>query len=157
MNKAKKSRALMKSLLLIIKPITVHKMVSMSVTIEDKYNPDYGFRDLESEQFPNLNEKLNQFTNGEITPSFIAREFIELLFNRDFSNDNSKWDVDSSSCIQIGTKSNSTEDFPISFDCEQKATWDHKDIYAVAKSSAKITFLSRNEIKIEKYSYYVSG
>ncbi len=129
-------------------------MSTVSVTIEDKYNPEYGFQALDLDQFPDLNEKVNQFANDEhITPSFLAHQLIEALFHRDF-NDGPKWDVDSSSCTLIDA---SSDNFPVSFSCEKQATWDHKDIYAVAKSASKITFLSRTELKIEKYSFYVSG
>jgi hypothetical protein len=126
------------------------------VRIEDKYNVDLGFQYLDTSLFPDLQSTLNQFVVGELRSFRVAQSIIEALFSRDF-DPNPKWDVDCSSCIEIGSKNNTEDEFPVSFSCKQEATWNHKDIYAVAKSSAKITFLSRSEIDVENYSYYVSG
>lgn len=128
----------------------------VSVLISDKYNPDRGLQPFDISRYAGLAEQLNEFHSGNIDAATIADKIIQALFEADFSA-GPKWDVDSSSLSLLSEGGYKTKELPLSFDCEQKATWDHKDIYAVARSNAKIVVQSRDLIHIVLYSFYVSG
>lgn len=129
----------------------------VTVLISDKYNPDRGLQPFEPAAYSGLGERLNKFHFGETDPPHIVDDIIEALFENDFSSTSSKWDVDSASCSLLEEGGYQTMELPLSFECEMKATWDHKDIYSIARSHAKIILQSRDLIHIELYSYYVSG
>ena len=127
---------------------------SLSITIEDRFDKSVGYVELNLNAHPTLKAQLAMFISGEISTHQCCSIIIEHFFEQNFSETSSKWDTDSSSCSLI---KGSFDALPASFACEQKSTWDHKDIYAVAKASATIHVLSRHEIQIENYGYYVSG
>ena len=129
----------------------------VSVLISDKYNPGRGLQPFEVSRYEGLAEQLHNFHSGGVEPTTIADKIIQALFASDFSDTSSKWDIEGSTCTLLSEGGYKTRELPLSFDCEQKAIWDHKDIYAVARSHAKIIVLSKDLIHIVLYSYYVSG
>ena len=133
-------------------------MAGVEVLISDKYNPEQGLSVFSCHDCEGLTDQLNKFHSGEINSSAIAYSIIEALFTRDFSFD-PKWDVNSATCKLLDEERDYVEgqEFPVSYQCEQSATWDYKDIYAVASSKAKIVVFSRDLIHIVLYSYYVAG
>ncbi len=134
----------------------------VTVLWSDKYHPDRGLQPFDAAPYDGLVAFLNRFHDGEIDASAVSYAIIEALFNSEFSH-SSKWDVDCANCSKVVTgeadaaDTAGTADFPVSFQCHQRATYDHKDIYSVAEAKAKIVVLSRSEIHVELYSYYVSG
>lgn len=129
----------------------------VTVLWSDKYNPVRGLQPFDPSQYDGLVAFLNKFNEGEVDALGIAYAIIEALFNSELSY-NSKWDVDGASCSKVTSEgSDPAADFPVSCQCHQQATYNHKDIYSVAEAKAKIVVLSRSEIHIVLYSYYVSG
>lgn len=128
----------------------------VTVLISDKYNPENGLQPFDLSRYAGLSELVSKFHAGDIEAGTIADEIIKAMFEADFSA-SSKWDIDGSCCSLLSEGGYKTKELPLSFDCEQKATWDHKDIYAVARSHAKIVVQSKDLIHIVLYSYYVSG
>ncbi len=124
------------------------------ITIEERFNKRAGYVQFNLNAHPSLKAQLSMFCTGDISARQCCSIIIEHFFAENFTGTSSKWDTDSSECTLI---KGSLDSFPSTFACEQKSTWDHKDIYAVAKASAIINILSRSEIKIEDYYYYVSG
>ncbi len=131
----------------------------VNVLISDKYNPEKGLQPFEASNYDGLIAKLNKFYDGETNSLDVSYAIIEALFDSHFSYD-SKWFVESATCEIIRPKGSSLDpdiEFPVSYRCSQQATYDRKDIYSVATAKAKIVILSRNEIRIELFSYYVAG
>lgn len=126
----------------------------VKILISDKYNPGLGLQPFDTNRYEGLTTSVNKFHAGEMNSQGVAYSIIEALFSSEFSG-GGKWDVESATCSKIS--SGEPADLPAEYQCSQRATWDHKDIYSVAEAKAKIVVLSREEIHIVLYSYYVSG
>lgn len=134
-------------------------MSNVAVLISDRYHPERGLTSFDATNYKNLVGNLNAFHKGEMGPYQIVNHIIESLFDSEFTPDR-KWDVDPSSCDLISgqlAENISEQQYPISFDCEKKATYNHKDIYSVARAHATIVVHSKELVHIELYSFYVSG
>jgi hypothetical protein len=129
-------------------------MRGVTVLLSDKYNPTNGLQPFDPNRYEGLSSLLNKFYDGEVTAQVISRHIIEALFDKEFSHDK-KWGVDTANCSPLDNES--TSEFPAAFQCSKQASYDHKDIYAVAEAKAKIIVQSRELIHIELYSYYVAG
>jgi hypothetical protein len=123
-----------------------------SIKISDKYNPGPITKFSSSSV---ISKSVRNFVNkpSESSASGVANTIITFLFDRDFSKSGNHWD-DNGSSVSVVSANNET--FQYVFDASASSTWDHRDIYAVAESSAKI-HISLTEIFIENYGYYVSG
>lgn len=124
---------------------------NVTVILCEKYEP------FDPSKYDGLIDQLNAFRAGEISAACIASKLMEALFASDFGSSSPKWDIDCPSCDMLSEGGFQTNELPLSFDCEKKATWDHKDIYSVARSHARITVQSKDLIHIVNHSYYVSG
>ena len=122
---------------------TQHK--DMRILISSKYDAPMELKPL-SPAPPALSAAIDKFCSGTLSAADLASSAIEELFERDFV-DGKHWSRDGCSrTIQPDG----------SFLCSASATWDWKDIYSVAKSTAVI-YVDPTELRITSYSYYVSG
>lgn len=125
----------------------------MKVMMEDKYNKDRGLVEINPFE-AGIAEFVEKYCKGEMDEHSLAISIIETYFSREFSGTGKHWDRDGSRCSKISPEG--TE--PVVFDAEETATWDWKDIYSVARASARIEISrSASEIRLWNYSYYVSG
>jgi len=120
---------------------------SVIVRIEDRYNKEAGLKVLETLNLGSLHGQLEMFNLGQLSPEQIANSIINNLFDRD-----KKWDVDYPNCCLKESPVAAGQEFPVSYSCSQSATWDHKDIYAVANSSTTVVIKSRSEIDINSWT-----
>lgn len=102
-----------------------------------------------------LRDVVLEYERGTMNPATLCREIIEAFFDKEFVGNGKHWDRDGSSVSQLASSSN---DEYVSYASVCSATWDWKDIYAVASSKATIrVFLQKPEIHILEYKYYVAG
>jgi len=126
--------------------------IRTKVRCSSKYNPDQGLKDLCIRSL-GIASVIENYEQGQESPSSVARSIIEALFKRDFTP-GKHWEVEPASV----RATNDTGGEAIVFDAEKSATWDWKDIYSVASAKACIRFLpAQHEIRVENYSYYVAG
>ncbi len=129
----------------------------VTVLIDDRYKPRRPLKPLDTKRLGSLNRALKSYHIGEMGSRETAQKIIEALFKRDFKPD-SKWEVNGAHAEFIGEVIDGQDvQFPFAYQCSKCAIWDHKDIYAEAKSSAKITFISETEIRVTEYGHYVAG
>lgn len=125
----------------------------VTITYSDKYKPNYGYKPLLLSD-PEFRTVLKNFSSGELSMSATARSLISMLFKRDFSPSGSHWSYNGASARLIKTHDSGAE----SYDCEETADWDWKDINAQAKSDAIITLSAdRKRIRLDNYSYCCAG
>jgi hypothetical protein len=125
---------------------------SIKVLWSSRYDSLKTMHTLLTSSLKGIDEKLLQFQIGKITGLDLVHSLINALFHRDHST-GKHWDYDGSRCSKI-----SNDESGVTFKCESSATWDWKDIYAVASAEANIKILASNhEIHIEDYSYYCAG
>lgn len=138
---------------------------TVNVQWSDHYNPDRGLMVLDTSAL-GLDNTLHQYERNEMDSAEVARAIIRALFARDFLGNGSHWSGDGVDCSEVvsgGTaddinSDNDEKKTERTFQCSESSTWDWKDIYAVAKSKAKITLSEdRKEIRVEDYSFYCSG
>lgn len=78
----------------------------------------------------------------------ISRHIIEKLFDRDHSA-GKRWDYDPATVECVA---------PNEYQASKEATWDWKDIYAVATAQGRVCFdFELQQICIRQYSYYCAG
>ena len=118
----------------------------MRILISFKYDSPPTLKPLQSVPVA-LRTAAERFREGALSGANLASAAIEAMFERDFTDDGKHWSIDGSTITlqQDG-----------GFMCSASATWDWKDIYSVAKSSATI-YVDPNELRVSNYSYYVSG
>jgi len=93
---------------------------------------------------------IQAFKEGTLSKSKLAYVIIDDLFENDFKyNSRRKWDIDCATIVQ--DKENEAM-----FSVMKEATYNRKDIYAVASTKAVIHFLT-DEIRIVGHYYYVAG
>lgn len=91
-----------------------------------------------------------EFKEGKLSKSKLASIIIDDLFENDFKySTRRKWDIDCATIVQ--DKENDAM-----FSVMKEATYNRKDIYAVASTKAVIHFLT-DEIRIVGHYYYVAG
>ncbi len=111
-------------------------------------------------------------TTKKISPKSLCYDIINVLFHRDFNNDNNgrHWKISSAKVEELdvtldtnGTLLNGDEEKGLNddddikvFEVMKEAIWDYKDVYRVAKSYAKIK-ISSESVYVDEYSYTVSG
>ncbi len=99
-----------------------------------------------------ISSQFASYEHGQMNEQRLAHDLIEALFYRDFM-DGKRWDIDPAYATL-----ESSGDGVIIYKAEKEATWDWKDIYAVASAKGMICFYAdRQEIRVENYSYYVAG
>jgi len=116
-----------------------------------------------------ISTSLADYELGILPARDLAVCVVTVLFHRDFTGGASKWDIDSATAKQVvldvDDESGGNEK---AFDVIKEASYNHKDIYSVASSKARIHFDDGNHdddddddaaatIRIEGYSYYVAG
>jgi hypothetical protein len=103
-----------------------------------------------------ITESLADYELGILSAHNLAIGMVDELFHREFTGKAPKWDIDSA----VATAQ--VDDSKV-FDVSKEATYNHKDIYSVASSKARIRFEESDGggehvvIRIEGYSYYVAG
>ena len=102
-----------------------------------------------------LRNAVHEYERGSVSAASLCSEIIEALFDKEFVGQGKHWDRDGASVTHLASSSN---DEYVSYGSMCSATWDWKDIYAVASSKATIrVFLKKPEIHIVEYKYYVAG
>lgn len=125
----------------------------MKVYLSSKYDDTATVNEIDPNQ-SGIAKFCEAFYQNEIDEYSLALRIIEAYFASEFVGDGSRWSHDGSSISKISQDGAD----PVIFNAKESATWDHKDIYAVAKAAATIQISrSANEVKILNYSYYVSG
>jgi hypothetical protein len=93
---------------------------------------------------------IHAFKEGKLSRYQLASKIIDDLFESDFQHSSrSKWDIDGATIVQ-------DKDDDSTFSVMKEATYNRKDIYAVATTKAVIQFLA-DEIRIVGHYYYVAG
>jgi len=116
----------------------------------DKRNPKE-IRPLSSQNL-NISQFLYHFEQGKLSEHQFSHDIIEALFKRDFMP-GKRWDIDPAWVSLEGGEGN-----VVKFKAEKQATWDWKDIYAVASAKGTICFFpDKHEIRVQEYSHYVAG
>jgi hypothetical protein len=145
------------------------KTTKFRLLCSSKYHPNSGFSELSPSSL-HLVSDLYRFENGDLEQRQLATCIIDALWNRDFSN-GKHWDIDSASVSAVAAAAGPNTNASIEGEQEyeedddggcwkvsKSATWDWKDIYAVAESKGLIRFrMDAREIRIANYSYYVAG
>jgi hypothetical protein len=91
---------------------------------------------------------LEAYFADQLDERTLACKIIEALFERDFGGTSDRWDIDSADVAASAE--------PHTFELKKQATYDRKDIYAVASSKATIVF-TKELITIHEYSHYCAG
>ena len=101
-----------------------------------------------------LTTAFNEFYQKKISSCDLVYAIIDAYFDRDHYGSGKHWSSDGSTVNMLPSDNPNIE----LFDCYASSTWDWKDIYAVAKSSAKIIFdHDQKVIKVSGYKYNCSG
>ena len=101
-----------------------------------------------------LTTAFNEFYQKKIGSRDLVYAIIDAYFDRDHDGSGKHWSSDGSTVSMLPSDNPNIE----LFDCYASSTWDWKDIYAVAKSSAKIIFdHDQKVIKVSGYKYNCSG
>jgi hypothetical protein len=102
-----------------------------------------------------LTKEVAEFEEGTKSFSQLADALIDALLLSDFNpNEGKHWSYDGTKVKPVTT----TDENCRSFYCESSYTWDHKDIYAVAKAKGTITINKAEKlILIKGYNYYCAG
>jgi hypothetical protein len=110
-----------------------------------------------------VRKQINLYAASKISAKALAYEIINALFHRDFTPGR-HWEVSSAQLEELDTvldealvseeKNRGAQDNSIIdvFDATKTAVYDHKDIYIVAKASAKIK-ISSEAVYVDEYSY----
>lgn len=124
------------------------RSTSIRLLCSSKYSPDQGFSEISVASL-NLFKILRNYEDGDVSQREVAKKIIEALWDRDFMT-GERWSVDSA-CVREHEENGL-------YVAEKEATWDWKDIYAVATAKGNVRFLDHlKEIRIEMYSYYCAG
>lgn len=101
-----------------------------------------------------LDDAFLAFEAGSSSSSALASAILTALFERDFSGDGKHWDHNGQRINQVDSADALVE----AFDASESSTWDHKDIYAVAKSSGQVQINKTEKwVRVQDYKFYCSG
>lgn len=101
-----------------------------------------------------LTTAFNEFYQKKIGSRNLVYAIIAAYFYRDHNGSGKHWSSDGSTVNMLPSDNPNIE----IFDCDASSTWDWKDIYAVAKSSAKIIIdHDQKVIKVSGYKFYCAG
>jgi len=138
---------------------TATKVSKFKLFCSDKYHPERGMQELDAGEL-DLVDQLVSFESNGFSNEDIAVLIIEALFRRDFQDgDGGEWDIDPGTARELEDDESEGRDLDgLGFVVKQQARWDSDKNYSVAAAKGIVTIWpDLDEIRMEKYSYFVAG
>ena len=131
-----------------------HTKMKLHIRTKEEKKEHRPYQDLSLSK-GDLRKQINLYHAGKISAHALAIDIINALFYRDFMP-GTHWEIGAAVAEAKDTHVDKEGVSHEVFEVEKEAIWDWKDIYSAATAKGVIK-LSKEDVHVDEYSYYVAG